>query len=90
MAAFCGRDMKYEVHFKPRAGKDLRRVPQADQRRIIEKIEMLCEDLKGDVKKLTDHTPEYRLRVGRWRVLFEIEGKGIIIYRIIPRAVAYR
>lgn len=82
--------MKYEVNFKPRAEKDLRRVPQGDQRRIIERIETLSEDLKGDVKKLTDHTPEYRLRVGRWRVLFEIEGKAIIIYRVIPRAIAYR
>ncbi len=47
-------------------------------------------DLKGDVKRLTNFTPEYRLRVGGYRVLFEVEEKTIIIYRIRHRREAYR
>jgi mRNA interferase RelE/StbE len=46
--------------------------------------------LKGDVKRLTDFTPEYRLRVGDYRILFEIEETTIIIYRIRHRRDAYR
>ena len=50
----------------------------------------MSDDLKGDVKRLTNFTPEYRLRVGDFRVLFEIEGEAIIIYRIRHRREAYR
>lgn len=47
-------------------------------------------DLQGDVKKLTKHTPEHRLRVGDWRILFEIETNKIIIYKIKHRKDVYR
>jgi len=50
---------------------------------------LLETDLQGDVKKLTDFSPEYRLRVGPWRVLFEIEGDRIVVYRILHRSRAY-
>jgi mRNA interferase RelE/StbE len=46
--------------------------------------------LRGDVKRLTNFTPEYRLRVGNFRVLFEIEDKEIVIYRIVHRKDAYK
>jgi mRNA interferase RelE/StbE len=57
---------------------------------FIKKIEEMCDNLKGDVKHLTDSTPEYRLRVGDYRVLFEIEGETIIVYRVRHRREAYR
>jgi mRNA interferase RelE/StbE len=40
---------------------------------------------------LTNHRPEYRLRVGDYRVLFEIDGRDRVIgYRIMHRREAYR
>jgi len=48
------------------------------------------ENLFGDVKHLTNFTPEYRLRVGNYRVLFEIEGTSLVIYRIKHRNEAYK
>ncbi len=50
----------------------------------------MSDDLKGDVKRLTNFTPEYRLRVGDYRVLLEVEEKTIVIYRIRHRREAYR
>ncbi len=58
--------------------------------RILARIEEMSNDLKGDVKQLTNFTPEYRLRIGDYRVLFEIEEETIIIYRIRHRREAYR
>lgn len=58
--------------------------------RILARIEEMSDDLEGDVKRLTEHTPEHRLRVGDHRVLFEIEEKAIIIYRIRHLGKAYR
>lgn len=81
--------MKYQVEFKPRAIRDLESFSPEVARRIIRKTESLQEGLVGDVKRLTNVTPEYRLRVGDYRVLFEIEQTRIIIYRIRHRREAY-
>ena len=83
--------MNYTVDLKPRAIKDLKHLQKQDASRIADALERLQADLTGDVKKLTSFTPEYRLRVGQFRVLFEIEnGTQIIIYRIVHRREAYR
>lgn len=83
--------MRYEIDFKPRAIKDLKSIDKKEVKRIIEKIEKLSNDLSGDVKRLTNFTPEYRLRIGNYRVLFEIvEKNNIIIYRIRHRKDVYR
>lgn len=82
--------MIYETEFKPRAVKDLKNFQKADVHRIILKIEEMSNDLTGDIKKLTNFTPEYRLRVGDYRILFEIEDDKIVIYRIKHRKEVYR
>ena len=81
--------MTYTIEFKPRAVKDLAAVGKTDAQRIITKIEGLQNDLAGDVKRLTNFTPEYRLRVGDYRVLFEVETDKVVIYRIKHRREAY-
>ncbi|MEO6971520.1 MAG: type II toxin-antitoxin system RelE/ParE family toxin [Chthoniobacterales bacterium] len=80
----------YTLAFKPRARKDLKALSSENLRRILEKIEHLTDDIAGDVKKLTNSTPEYRLRVGDHRVLFQIEGGTIVVYRVVHRREAYR
>jgi len=79
----------YQIEFKPRAIKDMKAFTSKDKRRIMSKIEGLQNDLAGDVKRLTNFTPEYRLRVGDYRVLFEAVGDKVIIYRIKHRQAAY-
>jgi mRNA interferase RelE/StbE len=82
--------VKYEIRFKPRAIKDLRKLSSVDQKRILAKIEAMQDNLQGDVKRLTNFTPEYRLRVGDYRILFEIEDIVIMVYRIKHRRNAYQ
>ena len=82
--------MKYEIEFKPRAVKDIETLSLRMQTRIIKNIEIMSNDLTGDVKRLTNFTPEYRLRVGDYRVLFEIENNRIIVYRVRHRREVYR
>jgi len=69
--------------------KDLRRVPVSDRAKLLDKIESLADDLSGDVKKLTNFTPEYRMRWGNWRVLFEIESETVVVYRVLNRKETY-
>ena len=82
--------MTYNIEFKPHAIRDLKGIDRTVARRVAEKIELLKDDLAGDVKRLTASTPEFRLRVGDYRVLFEIEGTRVIIYRIRHRKDAYK
>jgi mRNA interferase RelE/StbE len=82
--------MPREIEIRSRAEKDLRAIPRREGERITEAILALREGLSGDVKKLTNFTPEYRLRVGDWRVLFEVVGDKITIYRILHRREACR
>ena len=81
--------MFYAIEFKPRAIKDPASIEKHDAQRIITKIEALQHDLAGDVKRLTNFSTEYRLRVGNYRVLFELNANRVIIYRVRHRKEAY-
>ncbi|MFA7235839.1 MAG: type II toxin-antitoxin system RelE/ParE family toxin [Phycisphaeraceae bacterium] len=82
--------MRYDIRYKPRASKTLRKLPRQTAQRILNAIDRLADDLQGDVKRLTEHEPNYRLRVGDYRVLFDIEGSAIIIYEVWHRQHDYR
>jgi mRNA interferase RelE/StbE len=81
--------MRYEIQFKPEAEADLARLSPDVTRRIIKKLDALRNDLAGDVKRLVHYTPGWRLRVGDWRVLFEVIGNRIVIWRVVHRSKAY-
>lgn len=81
--------MKYSIELKPRAIKDLKSLDTTERRKVVSRMEALENDLAGDVKRLTNFTPEYRLRVGDYRVLFEIEADRVVVYRIRHRKDAY-
>lgn len=82
--------MKYRVTLKPKAEKDLKAMTPLDRNRVVERLRQLEDNLAGDVKRLTNHVPEYRMRAGDWRALFEIEGDELVVYRILHRRDAYR
>ncbi len=82
--------MKYQLKFKRQAIKDLQALSSDVKERILAKIVAMQDDLQGDIKKLTNFTPEYRLRVGTYRVLFKIDGETLIIYRVKHRKDAYK
>jgi len=72
----------YEIEFKPQALKDLSGIPRDYQEKVRDRLEEMRDGLKGDVRKLVNFQPPFRLRVGRYRVLFEVAGNRIVIYRI--------
>ena len=82
--------MEYIIEFKSTALKDLQKINIIDAKKLLGKIAILKDGVKGDVKRLTNYTPEYRLRSGDYRVLFEIIETKIIIYRIKHRKDAYK
>jgi mRNA interferase RelE/StbE len=87
---FNMKEVKFEIIVKPKAEKDLRSVHKSDIKNILESISDLKYGLSSNIKHLTNFTPEYRLRVGNYRILFEIEENKIVVYRIIHRKEAYK
>ena len=84
----------YTVHVTPRVERELRRLPQY----VIRRIDAVFEQLRYNprpcgVVKLTGQSGSYwRIRVGRYRILYQIndQHQRVNIYRIKHRRDAYR
>ena len=84
--------MSFSIRIKESAAEELRRVARPDRARIVAAIDRLAElphlgaALKGDLRGLR------RLRVGDYRILYEIEDDELIVLvvRVAHRREAYR
>lgn len=73
-------DSRYSITYKPSAAKALRKLDRQHQRSIIAAIDALAHDPRPDgVKKLQGGMGEYRLRVGSYRVIYDINDGELII-----------
>jgi mRNA-degrading endonuclease RelE of RelBE toxin-antitoxin system len=60
---------------------------------VVDAVEHFARTGEGDVVRLVDVAPpEYRLRVGDWRVRFarDDEHRLLHVLRVLPRGKAYR
>lgn len=44
----------------------------------------------GDIKKLRGYSDLYRLRIGDYRIIYELSENKIIIDAVLPRGSAYK
>lgn len=81
--------MNYKVGFTPTAEKEIRSLPKTIQPTALRQIKTLELNVIPDgkrIKKLKGVKGTfYGLRVGNYRVVFEVEEYSIIIHRIIDR-----
>ena len=86
--------MRYEIYLTRKAKKDLDELNPKIRRRVLEALTMLRDygfTPRLDVKKLRGYRNHYRLRVGEYRILFELEKqRKAIVYAILPRKQAYQ
>ena len=72
--------MAYEVAFKPSAFRSLANFPIAAQKRILVKIESLAENpFPPGVKKLRGDENLYRIRVGDYRVICQVQSELLLV-----------
>jgi len=82
--------MRYELLISEEAREQLRAaLPKPIRRNIGRRLDVLQSGLSGDVKKLTATGHKYRLRVGSYRVLFQLEGSTVFVYAVKHRKEAY-
>lgn len=85
--------MRYAVEIKPSAVKDLRALPKDVQRRVARKIDGLADNPRPPgVKKLEGLDNVYRLRVGDYRIIYQVQDDRVIVLvlRVRHRKDAYR
>jgi len=85
---------KQPVFIEKKAKKQLEKLPKDLQNRISNAISTL-QDVEFssslDIKRLQGLGNRYRIRVGKYRILFELaKNRVIIVYAILPRETAYR
>ena len=85
--------MPWQLALTRRAQRDLDRLGDREREAIEARLGRMVDDPGGaDVKKLGGRGDEWRLRVGRWRVILRLDNAAGTIYalRVLPRSEAYR
>ena len=74
--------MKYAFRWRERAVRQLRAIPQPAALTILRALAPLGDDPRrsdADVKKLAGYDDRYRLRVGDYRVIYDIIDTELVI-----------
>ncbi len=84
----------YAIEFTRQAAKDLRNLPKPLIAQVHDKLRSVAADPYGqhnNVKKLAGQ-PGYRLRIGDWRVMYELEDDRLVmlVVRIATRGQVYK
>ena len=72
--------MVYDVKFSPAADRALSKLDLQDQRRIIRRVEDLAVNPRPPgVKKLAGPAALWRIRVGDYRVIYQIKDEVLLV-----------
>jgi mRNA interferase RelE/StbE len=71
---------EYKIFFKKSVEKDFKVIPKKDLKKILNRIEALAEDPRSSgCEKLTGQH-RYRLRQGRYRILYSIQDDELTVW----------
>jgi mRNA interferase RelE/StbE len=82
----------HKVDFDPLAVNDLKRLRAFDRSAIIETIDRILTSAptrggKSRIKRLRGiDSPQYRLRVGEFRVFYDVQETNVYILRILSKS----
>jgi mRNA interferase RelE/StbE len=71
---------KYRLLIKPSAVKEIEAIPlKRDRRRLVERIRQLAEDPWPSGSEKISGQNKYRVRQGRYRILYAIEAQDLVV-----------
>ena len=84
--------MSYQISIERSAQKSLTKIPKVDQDRIIQLIQSLIDNPRPTGCKKLSGREAWRIRIGNYRVIYEINDKNseILIVVIRHRRDVYR
>lgn len=84
----------HRILFTKQAQRSLQKLPKDLSTAIRSKLELIAEDPYAQHRNVTrlQNRAGYRLRVGNWRVIYEIRNEELVILvlKIAPRGEVYR
>ena len=75
--------MKYKIEFSQEAASDVDKLFYADKKllsRILKKVESLADNPHEGKALVGNHKGEFSLRVGAYRIVYELDTSGHIIF----------
>jgi mRNA interferase RelE/StbE len=85
--------MAYTIRITGKAKKDIDDLPPVVRKRLGKKLFLVAEldDIAPVVRRLVDSKiGDYRLRIGDYRILFDLDYQIIVILRVQHRKDVYR
>lgn len=85
--------MAYKIIFTAQAVKDIKNLDTVVKKQLKKKFVYFSrlDDIKVVAKKLHDFDAgEYRIRVGNYRIIFDLDKHTLVILRIQHRKDVYR
>ena len=73
---------RHELRVRPSVAKDLRGIPKTDVKRILARLESLCDDPRAPGCEKLSGAELYRVRQGLYRIVYEIHD-GLIVVEVI-------
>jgi mRNA interferase RelE/StbE len=73
---------EYEIFFRESVWKELKKIPKADLKKILSRIEQLGNDPRPiGCEKLTGHEL-YRMRQGNYRIVYSIQDNELTVWGV--------
>tara|TARA_B100000745_G_C20081763_1_gene369547 strand:- start:161 stop:424 length:264 start_codon:yes stop_codon:yes gene_type:complete len=70
---------KYKITFKKSVTKDLRNLPNKDVKKILNKIDELAENPRGEGCIKLSGDDKYRVRQGLYRIIYAIRDDVLVV-----------
>jgi mRNA interferase RelE/StbE len=72
--------LAYRIEFAPRAQRDFKALDGSVRRRIARRIDSLADNpYPPGIKKIEGEEELYRLRVGDYRILYQVRGQVLLV-----------
>ncbi len=85
--------MSYKIIFTKESAKDIEKLDQTVKKQLYKKLAYFkdLDDIKVVAKKLhNDEAGEYRLHVGNFRIIFDLDKHTIVVLRVQHRKNVYK
>jgi mRNA interferase RelE/StbE len=82
-------NQRYRIEYADSALDDLRALPKREADQILRKVLRLENGLVGNIKRLQNTDVGFRLRMGDYRVLFDVIGDKILVQKVGNRKDVY-
>ena len=81
---------RFEIKFAKEAAKQYKRLPKEYRSLVDIALSRLSEGLKLDLRPVGGQKDVYRIRIGKYRVLFVKFNRTMLVFRVSPRGEAYK